>query len=193
MIPASDIASSRPLGVAEGLGSSMLDETIVFSRPVILTGERETLATRNGRLCLLDSMRLLSRIVGPLTVVLPAGLADLEAEVRQLADRVWTPGTVTVVVEGAPVTMESAVAILNVGMGVNAHLPWTAINSNGWVARVSSGPTALPSDTDQSNPLAALMAIFMEIPFRRNTEAHNRPCTDNRQVANGAIPETVPA
>ncbi len=158
MTPASDIASSRPLGVAEGLGSPMLDEAIIFSRPVVLTGERETLATQNGRCCLLDSIRLLSRIVGPLVVVLPAGLADLEAEVRQLAHRVWTPGTVNVVVEGAPVAMDSAVAILNVGMGVNAHLPWTAINSNGWVARVSSGPTALPSDTDQSNPVAALMA-----------------------------------
>ena len=73
---ASDIASSRPLGVAEGLGCSLLDETVIFSRPVILTGERETLATQNARWCLLDSLRLLSRIVGPLTVVLPGGLPD---------------------------------------------------------------------------------------------------------------------
>jgi len=163
MTPVRDIASSRPLGVAEGLGSSLLDEAVIFSRPVVLTGERETLATQNGRWCLLDSLRLLSRIVGPLTVVLPTGLADLEAEVQQLADRVWTPGTVTVVVDGAPVAMESAVAILNVGSGVNPHLPWTAINSNGWVARVSSGQTALAADTDQSNPLAALMAASFGI------------------------------
>ena len=175
---ASDIASSRPLGVAEGLGSSLLDETVIFSRPVILTGERETLATRNGRWCLLDSLRLLSRIVGPLTVVLPGGLPDLEAEVRQLADRLWTPGTVTVVIEGAPVAMAYAVAILNVGTGVRPHLPWTVINSNGWVARVSSGPTALPADADQSNPLAALMAASFGV-----TEVFKRVFSIPREIA----------
>lgn len=178
MTPASDIASSRTLGVAEGLGSSLLDEAVIFSRPVILTGERETLATQNGRWCLLDSLRLLSRIVGPLTVVLPRGLPDLEAEVRQLADRLWTPGTVTVVVEGATVATEFAVAILNVGSGVNPHLPWTTINSNGWVARVSSGPTALPADTNQSNPLAALMAASFGV-----TEVFKRVFGIPREIA----------
>ncbi|CAN7768422.1 hypothetical protein LJR084_007482 [Variovorax sp. LjRoot84] len=158
MNSASDVASSRPLGVAEGLGSSLLDEAIIFSRPVILTGERQMLATQNGRWCLLNSLRLLSRIVGPLTVVLPGGLEAFETEVRQLAARVWTKGTVTIVGEGAPVALESAAAILNIGARFDPRLPWTSINSNGWVARVSSGPTPLPPDGDQSNPMAALMA-----------------------------------
>ena len=71
-----DIASSRPIGVAQVLGGVALDEATVFSRPVVLTGEHTTLLTRNGQWCLLDSLRLLSRIVGPLTVVLPAGLGE---------------------------------------------------------------------------------------------------------------------
>lgn len=187
MTPASDIASSRPLAVAEGLGSSLLDQAILFSRPVILTGERQALGTQNGRWCLLDSLRLLSRIVGPLTVVLPGGLGDLEAEVRQLAARVWTPGTVTVVVEGTPVAIESAAAVLNVGSGVNPHLPWTAINSNGWVARVSSGPNALPLNTDQSNPLAALMAASFGVTevFKRvfGIPRENAPLLDATQFS----------
>lgn len=158
MNSASDIASSRPLGVAQGLGSPLLDEAIIFSRPVVLTGEHQTLTTQNGRWCLLNSLRLLSRIVGPLTVVLPAGLDAFEMEVRQLAARVWTKGTVSVVGEGAPVETKFAAAILNVGVHVDPGLPWTVINSNGWVARVSSGSTPLPSDSDQANPLAALMA-----------------------------------
>jgi hypothetical protein len=175
---ASDIAFSRPLGVAESLGSSLPDEAVILSQPVILTGERQALATQNGRWCLLDSLRLLSRIVGPLTVVLPSGLADLEAEVRQLAAQVWTKATLTVVVEGAPVAMDHAAAILSVGAGVNPNRPWTAVNSNGWVARVSSGPTALPSDTDQSNPLAALMAASFGV-----TEVFKRVFSIPREIA----------
>ena len=153
-----DLASSRPLGVARGLGGTLLDAATIYSRPVILTGDRDALDTDNGRWCLLNSLRLLARIVGPLTVLLPAGLEALETETRRLASGVWKKGTVTVATEGMPVAMETAVAILNVGVRVEPGLPWTTINSNGWVARVSSGPNSLPSDTDQRNPLAAMMA-----------------------------------
>lgn len=163
MMPARDVASSRPLGVAEALGSSLLDEAIIFSRPVILTGERETLATQNGRWCLLNSLRLLSRIVGSLTVVLPPGLGAFETEVRQLAAKAWTKGTVTFALEGAPIEMASIAAVLNVGTQVHPHLPWTSINSNGWVARVSSGPSPLSPDCGQSNPIAALMAASLGV------------------------------
>ena len=37
-------------------------------------------------------------------------------------------------------------AILSVGTAVNPSLPWTTINSNGWLARVSSGTRDLPAD-----------------------------------------------
>ena len=97
-----DIASSRPLGVARALGGSALDEATIFARHVILTGERPALETNNGRWCLLNSLRLLSRVVGPLTVVLPPGLDALEAEVRQLANKVWSQGVVAVVIEVTP-------------------------------------------------------------------------------------------
>jgi hypothetical protein len=156
-----DIASSRPIGVAQVLGGVALDEATVFSRPVVLTGEHTTLLTRNGQWCLLDSLRLLSRIVGPLTVVLPAGLGEFEEEVQRLAKSLWTRGSVFVVSEGTPVAWSSATAILNVGARIDASLPWSSINSNGWVARVSSGPTSLPMDSEQSNPLAALMAASL--------------------------------
>lgn len=159
----SDIASSRPIGVAQSLGSSTLDEALIYSRPVILTGERHTLETDNGRWCMLNSLRLLSRIVGPLTVLLPAGLAALDAEIRQLAAHVWTKGTVTVIEEDSSIDMRSATAILNVGAGVHPDLPWTTINANGWVARVSSGPHPLSADSDQSNPLAAMMAASLGV------------------------------
>ncbi|HOX68982.1 MAG TPA: hypothetical protein PKV56_14045 [Burkholderiaceae bacterium] len=147
--------------MAQVLGGVALDEATVFSRPVVLTGEHTTLLTRNGQWCLLDSLRLLSRIVGPLTVVLPAGLGEFEEEVQRLAKSLWTRGSVFVVSEGTPVAWSSATAILNVGARIDASLPWSSINSNGWVARVSSGPTSLPMDSEQSNPLAALMAASL--------------------------------
>jgi len=187
MMPARDVASSRPLGVAEALGSSMLDEAIIFSRPVILTAEREMLTTQNGRWCLLNSLRLLSRIVGPLTVVLPPGLGAFETEVRHLAAEAWTKGTVTFALEGTPVEMGSMAAILNVGTQVRPHLPWTSINSNGWVARVSSGPAPLPPDCGQSNPLAALMAASLGVAevFKRvySVPADAAPLLDATQFS----------
>lgn len=153
-----NIASSRPLEVAKTLGAPVLDEATIFARHVILTGERPALEISNGRWCLLNSLRLLSRVVGPLTVVLPHGLDELETEVRQLAGQVWSRGTVTVVNEIPPAALHNAAAILSIGSAMHPHLPWTTINANGWVARVSSGTGALPTDTDQSNPLAAMMA-----------------------------------
>ena len=173
-----DITSSRPLGVARSLGSTLLDEATIYARAVILTGERRTLETENGRWCMLDSLRVLARIVGPLTVVLPSGLGAFETQVRQLASIVWKKGTVTVVTDGMPVAMDSAVAILNIGARVDRLLPWTTINSNGWVARVSSGPSSLPSDTDQRNPLAAMMAASFGV-----TEVFKRVYRIPREIA----------
>jgi hypothetical protein len=156
-------ASSRPLGVAQSLVGKALDAQTVFSRSVILTGEQETLITKNGRWCLLDCLQLLPRVVGPLTVVLPIGIGELEAEVRAIAARVWTRGSVTVLTAGAPIDMRHAVAVLNIGHQVRNDLPWTSINSDGWLARCSSSETPLPASCGQANPIAALMAASLGV------------------------------
>jgi len=52
-------------------------------------------------------------------------------------------------------------AILSVGAETHSELPWTTINSNGWVARVSSGAIALSSVCDQANPVGALAAASL--------------------------------
>lgn len=156
-------ASSRPLGVAQSLVGQILDADTVYSRPVVLTGERDTLTAKNGRWCLLDCLQLLPRVVGPLTVVLPADIGELEAEVRAAAARVWTRGSVTVVVEGTPIDMRHAVAVLNVGHNVRPGLPWTSINADGWLARCTSSETPLPAGCSQANPIAALMAASLGV------------------------------
>lgn len=156
-------ASSRPFGVAQSLVGKALDAQTVFSRPVVLTGEQATLITKNGRWCLLNCLQLLPRVVGPLTVVLPSGIRGLEAEVHAIASRVWTRGSVTVLTAGAPIDMRHAVAVLNIGHHVRPDLPWTAINSEGWLARCSSSETPLPAGCGQANPIAALMAASLGV------------------------------
>ena len=161
--PSMQAASSRPLGVAQSLVRDAIDAQTVYARPVVLTGDRDTLVTKNGRWCLLDCLQLLPRVVGPLTVVLPAGIGQLEAEVRTAAARVWSRGSVTVLTEGAPIDMRHAAAVLSIGHQARSDLPWTAINSDGWVARCSSAGTSLPAACSQANPIAALMAASLGV------------------------------
>lgn len=156
-------ASSRPLGVAQALVGRAIDEGYVYSKSVVLTGDRTVLGTPNGRWCFVDSLRLLLRVVGNLTIMLPTGSEKLESEVRQYCEDAWCRGTIQIVRSGTPMALGFADAILSVGSDVATDLPWTTINSNGWVARVSSGPTPLPSNTDQANPIAALMAASLGV------------------------------
>lgn len=158
-----DKATSRPLGVAQKLVKHPIDESEVYSKVVVLTGEHEVLATPNGRWCFLDALALLSRIVGNLTVILPAGTTHLEAEVENFCARAWGLGSLRVVRDGDPMSLESSDAILCIGTQARPSLPWTVVNSNGWVARVSSGTLPLPSDLDQPNALGALMAASLGV------------------------------
>ncbi|MEQ1801887.1 MAG: ThiF family adenylyltransferase [Gammaproteobacteria bacterium] len=167
-------AVSRPLSVAQGLVKRPIDETIVYSKIAVLTGEAAFLATANGRWCFLNALSLLSRVVGHLTVALPQDAESLRPEVEAYCTQAWSHGAITVVGDALPELLNGAHAILNVGMESRAALPWTSINSNGWVARVSSG-LALPSDIDQPNPLAALMAASLGVTevFKRIFEVPN--------------------
>jgi molybdopterin/thiamine biosynthesis adenylyltransferase len=151
------LASSRPLGVASELGATELDAAAVFAKCIVLTGERLTLSARNGQWCFLDSLRLLSRVVGVLEVAIPEGLPELEREVDLLVSELWSQGTVRRVQPGQA-SFDSATAILNVGSDVRPDFPWTSILANGWVARCTSGATALPALIDQDNPVSCMLA-----------------------------------
>ncbi len=156
-------ASSRVIGVAKKLLNRPIDEASVYSKSVILTGEKEALLTENGRWCFLDALTLLSRVVGNLTVVMPSGTPLLEAEVEKFCSSAWSRGDLSVVRDGSPALLKSSSAILCVGTEAKPALPWTVINSNGWVARVSSGAMHLPIDMEQPNALGALMAASLGV------------------------------
>ncbi len=156
-------ATSRPLGVASKLVKRAIDEAAVYSKMVVLTGEKEVLLTANGRWCFLDALALLSRVVGTLTVLLPGDTGQLEIEVDDFCARAWSRGSIRVMRDGNPFLLESSNAILSVGARAKPSLPWTVINSNGWVARVSSGTSSLPGDISQPNPMGALMAASLGV------------------------------
>jgi hypothetical protein len=152
---------SRPIGVAEHLLEGAIDSAAVLQRHVLLIGDEFTLSTNNGRNCLVDAFMLLSRFVGRLTVVIPTRLDGIYSQIEQLRVRSYFSASVTILQESQSPPFEIFDAILNIGSNVHSELPWTSINSNGWLARVSSGSTELPSNCGQDNAIGALMAASL--------------------------------
>ncbi len=156
-------ASSRTLGVAQSLIREIIDETLLYSKSVVLTGEPNALRTKNGYWCFMNSLRLLVRVVGQLTICLPPGFDNLEQEARQCCEEAYLRGTPRFIISDTQTSLLYADAILNVGFHVITSLPWTSITSNGWVARVSSGSQNLSAEMAQPNPIAALMAASLGV------------------------------
>ena len=155
----SELAYSRPVKTAEVLGDLAEDRHRFLKKNVLLTGESLILATRNGKNCFLDSLRLLVRICPNITVSLPEGNDLLLTQAKALADHIAF---------GKPVLFEEVArdlrgfdAVLSVGTRSHPELPWTTINSNGWIARVSSADKDLPGNCGISNPIGALGAASL--------------------------------
>jgi molybdopterin/thiamine biosynthesis adenylyltransferase len=163
MNPIIDNAISRPLGVAQGLTGKTINIDEVYSRTVVLTGESGVIATQNGRWCFIDALALLSRVVGNLVVLLPECSTQFKAEVEEFCAQAWCKGSLKVVHGNVDQLLKSSGAVLCVGTKAKPSPVWTVINSNGWVARVSSGARHLPCDFEQANPLGALMAASLGV------------------------------
>jgi len=155
----SKLSYSRPSAAAERLGDLASDRHRFIGKRVLLTGEETTLAGENGRRCLLDSLRLLIRLCQDVSVWFPSTDGTLMREAVTLARMIEFGAPVKF--PSAPPNYDAYDAVLSVGSVARADLPWTVINSNGWLARVSSGGTSLPSVTDQSNPIGSLAAACL--------------------------------
>jgi len=152
---------SRPKAAGERLRSFAEDCHRFLHKTVLLTGEREILATDNGRECLLVSLRLVTRICANVSITLPSEAGLLLEECETLVDQLGCGSVVSFV--PSPIKLESYDAILNIGGSVKPDLPWTTINSNGWLARVSSGTKPLGRDCSQSNPIGAMVAACLGV------------------------------
>jgi len=151
---------SRIIATAEALGGMAEDRHKFTGKSVLLTGEAAVLATANGRECLLNSFRFLVRMVEHLTVRVPWGPV-MDAVARE-ADRICYRTRPKIEGLGAaePIGFD---AVLSVGATGRADLPWTVINSNGWLARVSSRGNRISSACGQANPIGALGAACLGV------------------------------
>src|SRR6266496_1026441 len=156
-----DLRFSRPASAAARLGELAPDCHRFVNKRVLLTGEQALLDTANGRECLLSSLRLLVRICPNLSVVLPPGAGAILEECRQLADQIAFGSAVELPAQAPDLARYDA--ILSVGTLARPYLPWTVINSNGWLARVSSGGTSLSAACGQVNLVGALAAACLGV------------------------------
>ena len=150
---------SRLAASAQSLQGIRAGAAQVFELPVLLTGEASILATRNGQKCFLDAFRLLVRMTKHLSVFTD-GQQNLEREARTLG-RSLTSATLHFL-QASNLRYEPFAAILSVGWDVRPEYPWTTINSNGFVARVSS-KSSISSECRQSNPVGALAAASLGV------------------------------
>jgi len=156
-----DLVYSRPAKTAAQLAEQAVDRHRFLNKKVLLTGEAEILKTVNGQNCFLDAVGLLVRICPNITIHIPSGCDDLRAVSQKFTKRIsFGPG---VEYRGHVDGLGFFDAILSVGTAVNPGLPWTTINSNGWLARVSSGIHGLPADGAMENPVGALAAASLGV------------------------------
>lgn len=156
-----DIRFSRPVATAERLGENADDSHRFLGKRILVTGEREVLATKNGSACLLFGLRLLLRICPTIVVSLPKECATLLDECRATIDPLTFGGGITYL--DAPGNLEEYDAVLCIGAMARPDLPWTVVNSQGWIARVSSGSTHLSADCQMGNPIGALAAASLGV------------------------------
>jgi len=148
---------SRLTASIESLDGMRSGTTKVFELPILLTGENSVLSTTNGQKCFLDALRLLVRMTNNLTVFTD-GQLELEERVRKLVPHL-TNARVHVE-QRSNLRYEKFAGILNVGSDVRTNYPWTSINSNGFLARVSSKSSISP-ECRQANPIGALAAASL--------------------------------
>jgi molybdopterin/thiamine biosynthesis adenylyltransferase len=156
-----ELAYSRPQKTAERLGAFADDRHRFLAKKILLTGEDELLRLQNGRSCLLDSVALAVRICPNVSVLLAEELTDLKREAEALAGHVAFGKKVEFLEELND--FKQFDAVLSVGAKAHPDLPWTTINSNGFVARVTSGPSDICSECQTANPIGALAAASLGV------------------------------
>ncbi|MBZ5658801.1 MAG: ThiF family adenylyltransferase [Acidobacteriia bacterium] len=157
----SELAYSRPQKAAEQLGDLAEDRHRFINKTILLTGEPELLSLPNGRECFLDSVRLAVKICPNVAVYLPKQSNELREEAEDLAEHITFGKKIEFLDELDD--FKQFDAVLSVGAKAHPELPWTTINSNGFVVRVTSGATDVSSECDINNPIGALAAACLGV------------------------------
>ena len=157
----SELAYSRPQKTAARLGELAEDRHRFLHKTILLTGEPDLLALPNGRECLLDAIRLAVRICPNVAAYLADENAALRAEAQDLAERIAF-GKKVEFLQASP-NFNQFDSILLIGAKAHPELPWTTINSNGFVARVTSGAADISDQCNVFNPIGALAAACLGV------------------------------
>lgn len=155
------LAYSRPVASAAGVGGEAADRHRFVEKRVLLTGEVPVLQSNNGAEIARDALLLLPRICSNITVVLPSACADLKSDLNAIADRIATANEVRFLDDVED--LKRYHAILVVGTTARPDLPWTVVNSNGWLARISSGARCIPGYCGKGNPIGAMAAAALGV------------------------------
>jgi len=160
-MPGADNRYSRTIASAQALGESARDRNRFLDKTVLLTGEPTILGTPNGREMARAALLLLMRICPNVVVALPDACADLAGELDELAHHMDPKSTIICdILRGQFGDFD---AILSVGTCARGDLPWTVINSNGWLARVSSSTHDIVGECRQANPIGAIGAACLGV------------------------------
>lgn len=153
------IEFSRPAAVAAALGGE--DSQRFTKKRVLLCGEADALQMPNGQETFRASFLLLIRICEDVSVMVPEECAAVRADISGLIERFVPDRRPGFLPEGSE--SDSFDAILSIGKKGRADLPWTAINSDGWLARVSSLGGDLPDTGTRNNAIAAVGAACLGV------------------------------
>jgi molybdopterin/thiamine biosynthesis adenylyltransferase len=156
-----ELAYSRPQKTAAQLGELAEDRHRFLHKRILLTGESGLLAVPNGRECFLDSLRLVVRICPNVAVHLSEENDDLRVRAQDLADRIAF-GKKVEFLRAVP-DFHQFDSILSIGAKAHPELPWTTINSNGFVTRVTSGAADISDQCDVFNAIGALAAACLGV------------------------------
>jgi hypothetical protein len=156
---AADIHFSRAAATAALLGGS--DSHRFVDKRVLLTGDIGVLSTANGSEMARSALQLLMRSCRNVSVAVPHLLPGIAGDLRADGARfAWDNEPTFVSPDDG---YDGYNAILSIGPDVRPDLPWTAITSNGWLVRVSSGVTVIAGDCAQTNAVGALAAASIGV------------------------------
>lgn len=160
-MPLDDLAYSRPDATAALLASASSEAGRISDKSVFLTGEADCLATINGSLCFLDSLRLLVRICRYVYVWIPPSEQELFRAAAALAKSIQFNSAVRFLEsQPDPSTFDS---VLLIGSTPLPNARCTTINSEGWIARVTSSNEELANCYTRPNPVTALFAACLGV------------------------------
>ncbi len=155
---AEPVEFSRPAAVARALGGE--DTQRFQQKRILLQGDADYLRTPNGHEAFRAAFLLLIRICQDVSVLLPGECTILRADIEALAER-YVPERPWQLAQSAD--LSDFDAILSVGLQGRADLPWTVINSDGWIASVSSRGGDLPRGSNRANAVGAIGAACLGV------------------------------